>query len=429
MLWNNTPLTTTFFNGQQLAAAVPAAKIGTAGTASIKVLNPTPGGGSSNEIYFPVASPETDVSFFEPIGSPLPIRGGATYVAVGDFRGNGMPDLAVAQDGTYTYIFLANGDGTFNQAAGSPLQIQKPPWDTLVSQLSDFVTVGDFNNSGKLGIAVASDTNANVSVFLGNGDGTFTPSTAFVYTAGQPTRSIAAADFRNCGNLDLVATSTISGFPVNFLLGYGDGAFNQASLSANGSISSATMAVIGDFNSDGKLDVAVTGGGVPSPQDQVTVLLGNGDGTFSFGPSPVFATGAAPQAIATADLNNDGKLDLVIANSQGSSLTILLGNGDGTFTPASGSPVTVGTQPSAIAVADLNGDGKLDVAVANLLDGTVTILLGNGDGTFTPSSMSPVSVGQWPISIAIGDFNSSGRLGLAVGNLLGDSVSILAQQP
>ncbi len=127
--------------------------------------------------------------------------------------------------------------------------------------------------------------------------------------------------------------------------------------------------------------------------------------------------------------SGDGKLDLAITNYQDGTVTVLLGNGDGTFAAASGSPITVGNGPHAIANTDLNSDGKLDLAVANFLDNTLTILLGNGDGTFTPTATSPISVSGGPSSIAGGDFNSSGRLGLAVTNLTGNTVSVLVQQP
>jgi FG-GAP-like repeat len=190
------------------------------------------------------------------------------------------------------------------------------------------------------------------------------------------------------------------------------------------------MPALGDFNGDGKLDLAVTGVGVTGTQgDEVAILLGNGDGTFTAASNSTFATGKAPQAIAAADLNGDGKLDLAITNYEDASVTILLGNGDGTFTPASGSPITVGNSPDAIAVGDLNGDGKLDLAIANYGGNTLTILLGNGDGTFTSASGSPFPVGVGPSSIAVGDFNGSGRLGLAITNLTGNTVSILLQQP
>jgi uncharacterized protein (DUF2141 family) len=381
-------------------------------------------------VFFPVARPETNVSFSNAANSPITSVYGPISVTVGDFTGSGKLDLAVAQFGTKVYVFLGNGDGTFTQASGSPMVIQQPPWDTLPTPYMNFITVGDFNNSGKLGLAVANYTDSNVPILLGNGDGTFTPSNAFVYSAGFNTTALAVGDFMGNGNLDLAVANGPSGLALNILLGYGNGAFNQAPLPPTGYVNTAYMPAVGDFNGDGKLDLAVTGAGVTGPQDnELTILLGNGDGTFTAASNSTFATGAAPQAIAVADLNGDGKLDLIIANSQGASLTILLGNGDGTFTPAAGSPITVGNAPYAVAVADLNGDGKLDLAIANNGDGTVSVLLGNGDGTFASASGSPFPVGTGPSSIAVGDFNGSGRLGLAVTNWQGNTLSILVQQP
>jgi uncharacterized protein (DUF2141 family) len=188
------------------------------------------------------------------------------------------------------------------------------------------------------------------------------------------------------------------------------------------------MPAVGDFNGDGKLDIAVTGGGYGfSIGHVVTILLGNGDGTFRLAQNSTFPTGSNPWAIVAADFNGDGKLDLAVANQDDGTLTILLGNGDGTFTPATGSPVAVGSGPYALAAADLNSDGKLDLVVANQNDTTVTVLLGNGDGTFTPAAGSPIAVGGAPNSVAVGDFNSSGRLGIAVA--VGANVVVLVQQP
>jgi len=425
--FNGTALATTFVSTRQLTAVVPAADIATAETASITVVNPSPGGGNSNVVYFPVSTPQTNVAFSSAQGSPISIPV-ANYVAVGDFTGQGKPDLAVAINGNGAYIYLANGDGTFTQAGGSPIEIPRSPWDAELNAQMVFVAVGDFNNNGKLGLALANFGEANVPILLGNGDGTFTIPTSFVFSGGGNPNSLAVGDFLGNGNLDLVVASSFGGLPIDIVLGCGDGAFNQGPVSANGTApASAYMPAVGDFNGDGKLDVAVTGGGYDDTENLVTILLGNGDGTFSLAQNSVFATGSNPWAIVAADFNGDGKLDLAVANYDGGSVTILMGNGDGTFTPAAGSPLAVGTNPIALVVGDFNSDGKLDLVVANQTDNTLTILLGNGDGTFTPAASSPFALGAVPSSIAAGDFNSSGRLGLAITS--GDSVIVLVQQP
>jgi len=425
--FNGTALATTFVSDKQLTAVVPAADIATAATASITVVNPPPGGGISNVVYFPVSTPQADVTFLSAKGSPISI-GATNYVAVGDFRGKGKPDLAVAINGPGVYIYLANGDGTFTQASGSPVIIPRAPWDTIFNPLLVFIATGDFNNNGKLGMAVANLSEANVVILLGNGDGTFTIPTSFVFSDGNTTNSVAVGDFLGNGNLDLAVASSLGGLPIDIVLGCGNGAFNQGPVSANADVAGAYMPAVGDFNGDGKLDIAATGGGPgPFPVNVVTILLGNGDGTFSLAQNSTFATGSNPLAIVAADFNGDGKLDLAVANYDGGSVTILLGNGDGTFTPATGSPVAVGTNPIALAVGDFNSDGKADLVVANQTDNTLTILLGNGDGTFTPAASSPFALASVPFSIAAADFNSSGRLGLAVTS--GDVVYVLVQQP
>ena len=421
--FNGTALTTTFVSGSQLTASVPAASVASAGTASITVANPSPGGGLSNVAYFPIATSEATISFSNAAGSPVAAPNGSYAVVVADFNGDAKPDLAV--EGSFSLaILLGNGDGTFNAASGSPINL------ISASQANDPIAsglvLGDFNNDGKIDLAVLDSgyTTDNVPVFLSNGDGTFTPSSAPGTTNATAACSIAATDFNHDGNLDLGVGNGVYG-GVSILLGYGDAAFNlvPAPPVPAPAIAGCSLAV-GDFNGDGILDMAV-----PDITDNtVTILLGNGDGTFTQANGSPISIPGGPSAIAVGDFNGDGKLDLAITNATNNTVTILLGNGDGTFTQANGSPIAVGNNPDAIVAADFLNNGKLDLAVANFNDNTVTLLLGNGDGTFTQASSSPIVVGNGPTSLAVADFNDDGRLDLVVTNQTDGTVSILIQQ-
>jgi hypothetical protein len=173
-----------------------------------------------------------------------------------------------------------------------------------------------------------------------------------------------------------------------------------------------------DFNGDGIPDMAIAN----SNGNSLTILLGNGDGTFT-PVSETPQTGSTPVFVAVADFNGDGKADLAVANLNSNSLTILLGNGDGTFTPSLMSPAT-GNGPESVTVSDFNRDGIPDLAVANYSGNSVTVLLGNGDGTFNATAMSP-QTGNNPLSITSADFNGDGISDLAVTNYYGNSVTVL----
>lgn len=429
--FNGVALPTTFVSSGKLTASVPTSDLASAGTASITVVNPVSGGGPSNVVFFPIATPTASVNFVKAAGSPVSLGPSSNprSVVVVDFNGDGKADLAVANFGTSSVsILLGNGNGTFT---ASQILLQNPPYYMAYPPNPISLAVGDFNNSGKPGLAVVDHEQDNVFIFFGNGDGTFTPSTASVNTQGVNPTTLAVADLTGDGNLDLAVSATEL-VNLAFFEGFGDGAFNFIS-GPPPQTGSPTSIAVGDFNGDGKLDLAFGDGSVTTELSaNVNVLLGNGDATFIQAPgSPMILTGlelTSPigESIASGDFNGDGKLDLALTSADGNCVLILSGNGDGTFTQ--GSPILVGKQPSAIAVGDFNADGKLDLAVTNEGDNTVTILLGNGDGTFTQAAGSPFAVGGGPTSIAVGDFSGTGRLGLAVTNGTDGTISILLQQ-
>jgi len=410
--FNGAALATTFVDGEHLTATLQATDVATAKTASVTVVNPAPGGGRSNAVYFQVGTPGSTVNFADAPGSPLQIRE-PNAVVVGDFNEDGIPDLAIAGK-IWVNVLLGKGDGTFVAAPGSPLTAPSPPFNSSsFPYTGPALAVGDFNNSGHLGLAVGLQQNMAAAILFGNGDGTFSNAGTLANTGGEPTSFLTPADFNGDGNLDMVATNLFTGISPVILLGYGHGAFNSVlpnTYSTNG-ISSAA----GDFNGDGILDLVIDG---------KTVLLGNGDGTFIQKALP----GAQGTFVTAGDFNGDGKLDLAACNFDENTVTILLGYGDGTFSTAPASPIAVGSKPWATVAGDFNNDGKPDLAVTNMGEDTVTLLLGNGDGTFTPASGSPYAVGREPWAMAAADFNGDGKLDLAVANSLDGTVSILLQQ-
>ncbi|HEU5352635.1 MAG TPA: FG-GAP-like repeat-containing protein [Terracidiphilus sp.] len=419
---NGVPLPTVFVDSEHLSAVVPAADVAIAQTATVTVMNPAPGGGASNAVYLPVGAPEATVSFANAPNSPLQIPEPFVLVAA-DFNQDGKPDLAIAAN-VRLYTVLGNGDGTFTPAPGSPQRLPSPPYDDFGSPYTGpAIAVGDFNHSGHPGLAVGLQQNEAVVILFGNGSGAFTPSSAtFANAMNLYTSSVVAADFNADGNLDLALTS--SGTDI-VDLGYGDGAFNQAGNLYAGPF--PLGATVGDFNGDGKLDVAIAdSGSTKYPDSGITISLGNGNGTFMEPGTPVIPVGQSLSATVAGDFNSDGKLDLAVTDYAGNQVFILLGNGDGTFqTPI---PIAVGNAPAAIVAGDFNNDGKFDLAIANGGDNTVTLLLGNGDGTFTQASGSPYPVGKSPNALAAADFNGDGKLDLAVTNGTDGTVSILLQQ-
>jgi hypothetical protein len=364
------------------------------------------------------------VSFSPPVSYSTGISStyfGGGPVAVADFDGDGKLDIAVrdkAASGAIS-VLLGKGDGTFQ----SPLITPVPP--VGLSEVG--LAVGEFDGDAKPDLVLTTGTfGSSVSVLLGKGDGTF--QNALNVPVGRGPTRVVVGDFDRDGKQDIAVANSVDN-TVSVLLGNGDGTFQAARNFAVG-FGPIDLAA-GDFNGDGKPDLVVLNGG----SRNVSVLLGNGDGTFQVVQEPTDVGGLfynSDDSIAVGDFNGDGKLDLAttaVVNPFGNPMfvaAVRLGNGDGTFLP----PVVVDPNllSSDLVVADFNGDGKPDLAVNGLIYNTpaLDVLLGNGDGTFQTT--------QFPGGVSsggVGDFNGDGKLDLVAANAInfgqpiGGTVSVM----
>jgi type II secretory pathway component GspD/PulD (secretin) len=290
------------------------------------------------------------------------------------------------------------------------------------------LTAADFRNIGQLDLAVVNEIDDTLTILENQSAGTFLQAGLPISLGAARTvapviaPSIASAVLTTSGFHDLLVTDPVDN-TVQVLLSNGDDTFKQAPGSPIAMGKQPSSIVLGDFNGDGIQDFAVTN----FTDNTLSLFLGNGDGTFKQATSSPFAmpaTATGPIAMTSADFNSDGNLDLAIVNQTTNNVTILLGNGNATFNLATGSPFAVGTFPVAIATGDLNNDSHPDLVVVNQSDGTVSVLLGNGDGTFTAATNSPLATGQSPTAVTVTDFNGDGIPDFAVTDPETDSVSV-----
>lgn len=336
-------------------------------------------------------------------------------VVAADFRGIGTLDLASADfSSNDVSILLGNGDGTF-QAAKQFTTTDGP----------QALAIGDFNGDGKLDIAVAEYGfgSALLEIYLGNGDGTFTPGAS--YTNVSLPYDIATADLDGDGKLDLVIANNGSN-TVSVMHGNGDGTFANPH---DYTVQEPERVLIFDANGDGHPDIAALAYCGKNVQickyGAVAMLLNNGHGKFSK-PKYYSVRGTGPDGVAAADLSNNGKLDLVVANNNfqaPSVISVMPGNGDGTF----GRPhlINVGSGPAGVASADFTGDGNADIAVANTASATATLLLGKGNGKFKAPQSIQFNSGSLPISATAADFNKDGAPDLAVALSYANEIAVL----
>jgi hypothetical protein len=352
---------------------------------------------------------ETRASFFVGLTGPF-------SVAVGDFNGDGTPDLAVVT--TYptggVQILLGNGNGTFR--LGSAYSVAVFPF---------YAATASLRHNGKLDLVFNDKLSDDVWVMLGNGDGTFQAAVPYATTAES--YMVDLGDFTDHGKIDILTiegTNTQGVFCgcIEVLPGNGDGTFGAPITTPVPYNISGLSIATGDFNNDGKLDVAV-GGGFGST-NQIDILLGNGDGTFAA--DGFYTLGGPIGNIATGYFTgNKKKIDLAVTNEL--ALGVLLGNGDGTFQPA----VYYDTYfPSWVIAEDINGDGKTDLAASNggippTDPPGVSVFKGDGSGAFQAGMFYPVGAEEGGDYVAAADFNGDGKSDLVVVNSVNSIITTL----
>jgi hypothetical protein len=331
-------------------------------------------------------------------------------VLLADFQNQGVPDLVsadfgpglVGDSGTAT-IRLNNGHGTFG-----------PPQTLTVGGQATDAGAGDFRHSGNLDLLVSNRRDAQVLFFAGNGDGTFAPPT--IIPAVNGVNDIVVGDFNGDGNLDF-ATANFPGpdAGMSVFLGNGDGTFSRRDYATR---TGAIQIAAADFENDGDLDLVV------STRDSggAQIFLNNGDGTFRNDPHMLVSNGTFIVGVATGDLTGNGNQDVVLADTFPGRLAIFWGNGDGTFS----GPTYIDTHGYAtpVVIADFNQDGILDIATANQDTGQGVVLLGNGDGTFRAPQFTFVDGS--PLDMTSGDVNGDGYPDLAAVSWLDLNTSYVA---
>lgn len=369
--------------------------------------------------FFPTVSHAQDQPpLFAPApGSPIPVEGGPSNVALADVNTDGELDLVVTsgQKRSIT-LLLGQGDGQFRAAPASPFVLPDPPGEMVL---------GDIDGNRTLDLVVATHDSYGVILLLGDGKGDFTlaPNSPVAMKKGERphTHGLGIGDLNGDDKPDLV-TANNNDSDIAVVFGDGRGSFTPAPGSPFAVAPSPYPLTLGDLNADGHLDIVSTS--TAESSRALTVLFGDGRGGFRR--SDIQLRTVRPWYVAIDDLNGDGKPDMVSTHAERNELTVLIANSTGSFTETPDSPYDLGHSAWRVLLVDVNRDGKADVVAA--ADKGVRIMLGDGRGGFTPAPGSPFPAGSGAWRHAIGDLNGDGKPDIATSNLESNSVTILLAQ-
>ncbi len=356
-------------------------------------------------------------------GSPVSLQGGPSNILIGDMNNDRKLDLVVALTGTRSITVLeGKGNGQFG-AALSSTTLAEPPHE---------IAVGDLNGDAKLDVAVATHDSYGVVLLTGDGKGglAMAPTSPVVMKLGQHphTHGLAVADVNHDNKPDLITCNSTDN-DISLALGDGRGNFTRAPRSFPVGPSPYPFAA-GDVNNDGWLDIVATATATgPSRREQLplsralTLLLSDGKGGHS--PRQLPLRTGEPWFAAIADLNNDGKPDIVATHHDQSAMTVMIGDGRGGFTEANGSPFNFGVSLFHLIIADVNRDTTMDVVATS--GNSLRVLLGDGRGAFKSAASIPVGPGAWRVAAA--DLNGDGTVDVVTTNSEGNNLSVLLGKP
>ena len=351
-------------------------------------------------------------NFVELPSSPETTGNAPQAVVAADLDGDGDPDLATANTGDNNVTVLRNnGAGNLAEPGSSPAPAGAAPLAAGVADLD-----GDTDRD----LAVANLDSDDVTVLFNDGAASFTQAPTSPEGVGDAPRALVVADLDGDTDQD-IATGNRDSDDVTILLNDGTGEFSEPASSPAPVGATPVGITAADLDGDTDQDLAVSN----VAADNVTVLRNDGSGGFTEAPSSPEATGNGPRAVMAVNIDGDADQDLAVANAGGESLTVLRNNGSAGFTEPASSPEGTGHGPLSIGAADFDGDGDPDLAVTNHHSDDMTVLRNNGSGNFVEPASSPETVGDGATAIAPADLDGDGDPDLAIANHFEDSVTIL----